>query len=164
MAFQNERKADKITDPNVALSRMESWCAYQERCQQEVRDKLYNLGLWPEAVESVIIELISRNFLNEERFAMAYAGGKFRIKRWGKQKIRMELKTRRIPDVLIRKALNQIDDQDYMAALEKSLSLKWNGEREKNPLKKKMKVMRYLMSRGFEQDLINDAMKNLTTE
>lgn len=159
MHAREERPEKKITDPDVALVRMESWCAYQERCQQEVRDKLYSLGLWSEAVESVIIELISRNFLNEERFAVAYAGGKFRIKRWGKQKIRMELRNKRIPEPMIRKALLQIDDEAYIAALEKTLIAKWNSEKEKNALKKKFKILRYMISRGFEQDLINDCMK-----
>lgn len=164
MHTDNEQFSKKITDPQVALSKMEAWCAYQERCQQEVRDKLYSWGLWSDAVENIIAELISRNFLNEERFAIAYAGGKFRIKKWGKQKIRMELKRRKIPDPLIRRALKEIDGEDYGAAIDKVLAAKWKSEKEKHPLKKKLKVMKYLVSRGFEHDLINEHLERYTDE
>ncbi len=157
-----ESRVKKITDPNLALTKIESWCAYQERCQQEVRDKLYSWGLYPDAVENIIGELISRNFVNEERFAIAYAGGKFRIKKWGKQKIKMELKRRKISDVLIRKALKEIGADDYEETLENSLAKKWKSEKEKHPLKKKMKVMRYMMSRGYETDAVSHAISKYT--
>lgn len=152
----------KITDPKVALTKAESWCAYQERCQQEVRDKLYSWGLWPDAIENIIAELISRDFVNEERFAIAYAGGKFRIKKWGKQKIKMELKKRRISDGVIRIALKEIGADDYDETLEKTLEKKWNAEKEKHPLKKKMKVMRFMMSRGYEADAVRVAITKYT--
>lgn len=154
----------KITDPDLALSKIESWCAYQERCQQEVRDKLYSWGLWSEAVENIIGELISRNFLNEERFAIAYAGGKFRMKKWGRQKIKNELKKRKVPDVIIRRALKEIGAEDYEAALEKTLASKWKLEKEKHPLKKKMKVMRYMISRGYEADAVNESISKYVKE
>jgi regulatory protein len=154
----SETRTKKITDPKVALTKVESWCAYQERCQQEVRDKLYSWGLWPDAIENIIVELISRNFVNEERFAVAYAGGKFRIKKWGKQKIKMELKKRRIPDAIIQKALKEIGADDYDEVLENTLEKKWRMEKEKDPWKKKMKVMRYMMSKGFETEAVNAAI------
>lgn len=159
----DERKR-KITDPKIALSKIESWCAYQERCQQEVRDKLYSWGLWTDAVESIICELISRNFLSEERFAIAYAGGKFRIKKWGKQKIKVELKRRNIPEPIIRRAMKEIESEDYANAIEKVLASKWKSEKEKHPLKKKLKVMRYLVSRGFEPELINEHIERYVKE
>lgn len=154
----------KITDPAIALSKIESWCAYQERCQQETRDKLYSWGLWKDAVENIISELISRNFLNEERFAVAYAGGKFRIKKWGKQKIKMELKKRNVPENIIRRALKEIGADDYDGAIEKVLETKWKSEKEKHPLKKKLKVMRYLVSRGFEMDIIQQHIEKYSEE
>lgn len=164
MHSEEERTKKKITDPQVALSKMEAWCAYQERCQQEARDKLYSWGLWNEAVESIISELITKNFLSEERFACAYAGGKFRIKKWGRQKIRMELKKRKIPDAIIRKAMQEIPGDDYGEAIDKVLAARWKNEKEKHPLKKKLKVMRYLVSRGFETDLINEHLQKYTEE
>lgn len=162
MEKSNDTRSKKITDPKVALTKIESWCAYQERCQQEVRDKLYAWGLWPDAIENIIAELISRNFLNEERFAVAYAGGKFRIKKWGRQKIKMELKKRQVPDTIIRKALKEIGEDDYDSALEKTLAAKWKAEKEAHPLKKKMKVMRYMISRGYETDAVMGAISKYT--
>jgi regulatory protein len=160
--FTEDSPKKKITDPKVALTKIESWCAYQERCQQEVRDKLYSWGLWPDAIENIIADLISRNFLNEERFAIAYAGGKFRVKKWGKQKIKMELKKRKISDTLIRKALKEIGEDDYEATLETTLAKKWKAEKEKHPLKKKMKVMRYMVSRGYETEAVSEAISKFT--
>lgn len=162
MERDSETRTKKITDPKVALTKAESWCAYQERCQQEVRDKLYSWGLWPDAIENIIAELISRDFVNEERFAVAYAGGKFRIKKWGKQKIKMELKKRRIPDSIIQKAMKEIGADDYEEALENTLEKKWRTEKEKDPWKKKMKVMRYMMSKGFETDAVKTAITKYT--
>lgn len=159
-----EERNKKITDPQLALSKIESWCAYQERCQQEVRDKLYSWGLWKDAVESIISDLISRNFLNEERFAIAYAGGKFRIKKWGRQKIKVELKRRNITEAIIRRAMKEIETADYVNAIGKVLASKWQSEKEKHPLKKKLKVMRYLVSRGFEPELINEHIERYTKE
>jgi len=95
----------------------ESYCAYQERAQQEVRDKLYDWGLHHDEVEEVITELITTNFLNEERFANAYVSGKFNIKRWGKIKIKQGLKLKRIPDKMIIKALNTIDYDEYLRVI-----------------------------------------------
>ena len=88
----------KITDPHLALVKMQGWCSYQERSQQEARDKLYELGMWTDAVENIISQLIQDNFLNEERFAMTFAHGKFAIKKWGRIKIKQELKQKRVSD------------------------------------------------------------------
>ncbi len=150
----------KITDPHQALLKAQGYCAYQERAQQEVRDKLYEWGMWPDAVESIISELIVQGYLNEARFATAFAGGKFRIKKWGRVKIKMELKKRRVPDNLIRDALKTIDERAYVKTLQLLLEQKSREVKEKHPLKKQQKVMRYLASKGFEQDLIWDLFKN----
>ena len=158
--METPEKKIRITDPKVGLLKAQSWCAYQERCQQEVRDKLYEWGLYPDAVENIIVALISDNFLNEERFAVAYAGGKFRIKKWGRVKIRQELKKRRISDYCIRKAMAEIDSRDYLKTLRKLAADKIKATPEKHYLKKKYKVMRYLLSKGYEQDLIQDVMAN----
>jgi regulatory protein len=152
------KKKIKITDPHKGLEKGMSWCAYQERCQQEVRDKLYEWGLWPEAVENIIAELITQNFLNEERFAQAYAGGKFRIKKWGRVKIKLELKKRKISDYCIRKAMKEIDEDDYRATLKKILAEYSKKLKEKHTLKRKYRLVHYAQSRGFEQELIWDAL------
>ncbi|MES2132595.1 MAG: regulatory protein RecX [Bacteroidota bacterium] len=160
-----EKKAPvKITEPHLALIKMQSWCAYQERAQQEARDKLYELGMWPEAVENIISKLIEDNFLNEERFAMQFARGKFNIKKWGRIKIKMELKQRRISDYCLKKAMQQIDETEYMATLKKLIESKRKLITEKNHIKLKYKLMSYALSKGYEKDLVFDVLNNLGSE
>src|SRR6478736_6052282 len=110
----DDQKTRKITDEKVALTKAEHYCAYQERAQQEVRDKLYEWGLWTDAVENIISQLITTNYLNEERFAKAYTQGKFKQKARGRIKIKQGLNLKKVPDVLIKKALQTIDADDYL--------------------------------------------------
>lgn len=156
----DQPKSIKITDEKVALAKAEHFCAYQERAQQEVRDKLYDWGLWPDAVEHIISQLIEGNFLNEERFAKLYAKSKFNQKAWGRIKIKQGLKLKRIPDVLIKKALLGIDLDDYLASLTHLLQKKAGTLTEKNQLKRRYKLQQYAMGRGFEAELISDILKN----
>ena len=156
-------KTIKITDEKVALTKAEHFCAYQERAQQEVRDKLYDWGLWPDAVENIIVNLIGGNFLNEERFAKAYVQGKFKQKGWGRIKIKQGLKLKKIPDALLKKALATIDADEYTAMLAKVLQKKAALLKEKDPYKRRYKLQQYAMSRGFESDLINDVLKENNT-
>ncbi|WP_158995874.1 regulatory protein RecX [Mucilaginibacter sp. L196] len=153
-------KKIKITDEKVALAKAEHFCAYQERAQQEVRDKLYDWGLWPDAVENIIVQLIGENFLNEERFAKSYVQGKFKQKGWGRIKIKQGLKIKRIPDNLLKKALLTIDGDEYFEMLTKILSKKAALLTEKVPYKRRYKLQQYALSRGFETDLIIDVLKN----
>jgi regulatory protein len=148
----------KITSPEVLKRKMESYCAYQERCQQEVRSKLYELGGYTKDIEQLIAELIEQNFLNEERFAIAYAGGKFRIKKWGKIKIISELKFRHISAYCIKKALQQIDEDDYKKTLMEVLNKK-NANFAKASSMQKMQLAKFAMSKGFEPDLIWKTLK-----
>jgi len=153
-------KKIKITDEKVALAKAEHFCAYQERAQQEVRDKLYDWGLWPDAVENIIVQLIGGNFLNEERFARSYVQGKFKQKGWGRIKIKQGLKIKKIPDNLLKKALLTIDGDEYFEMLTKILSKKAALLTEKVPYKRRYKLQQYALSRGFESDLIIDVLKN----
>ncbi len=153
-------KKIKITDEKVALAKAEHFCAYQDRAQQEVRDKLYDWGLWPDAVENIIVQLIGGNFLNEERFARSYVQGKFKQKGWGKIKIKQGLKIKKIPENLLKKALLTIDGDEYFEMLTKILSKKAALLTEKVPYKRRYKLQQYALSRGFETDLIIDVLKN----
>ena len=155
----NSSDTKKIIDEKTARTKAEHYCAYQERSQQEVRDKLYELGAYPNVVENVISQLIGDNFLNEERFANAYAKGKFRQKGWGKIKIKQGLKLKRVPDILIKKALLLIPGDDYLETLSKLLTKKSALLTEKNALKRRYKLQQYAMSRGYESDLIADMLK-----
>jgi regulatory protein len=157
--LEEEEIKKKKFSPEQALVKARAYCAYQERCHQEMRDKLYSWGLWPEAVENTIITLIEENFLNEERFAKAYAGGKFRIVGWGRGKIKQALKQKKISDYCIRIALNEIPDKEYRQTLQKILLRKTKEIKEKNPLKKKYKLASYIISRGFEPELVWEIIK-----
>jgi regulatory protein len=155
----DEPKKKRITDEKTALTKAEHYCAYQERSQQEVRDKLYEMGMYPDGVERVISQLITGNFLNEERFARAYAQGKFQLKGWGRIKIKQGLKLKRVPDKLISKALLVIDADDYLRTLERVIQKKQSQLHEPDAFKRRYKLQQYAMSRGFENDLINDVLK-----
>jgi regulatory protein len=141
-------------DKKQALAKAENFCAYQERSQKEVRTKLLDLGIRGDELEEIITELILNNFLNEERFALNYTSGKFNIKSWGRVKIKQGLKLKGVPEKLIQKAIFSIDDDKYLQTLE---NLKEKKERlliEKDKTKRKFKLIQYLQSRGFENDLI----------
>jgi len=157
--MEDEKPKKKITDPTAALAKAEHYCAYQERSQQEVRDKLYDWGLWPDAVENIISKLIESNFLNEERFANAYVRGKFGQNGWGKIKIKQGLKLKKVSDALIKKALIKINMDDYLATLQKILEKKAPSVKEKDEFKRHYKLKQYALSRGFENDLISDVLK-----
>lgn len=135
------------------------YCDYQERCQQEVRNKLYSLQASPAEVENLIATLIEENLLNEERFGRAYARGKFRIKGWGKVKIVQHLKQCRLSEFCIKKAMSEIDQQAYYDYLLKLTHAKWTELRnEKVSAIRKNKTFRFLMQRGFESTLIIETL------
>lgn len=157
----DQPKPNKITDEKVGLAKAENYCAYQERSQQEVRDKLYEWGLYPNQVENIITRLIENNFLNEARFAVAYATGKFRQKGWGKIKIKQGLKLKKVSEPLIKKALNSIDGDDYLQMLNRIIEKKSATITEKLPYKRRYKLQQYAMSRGFEGDLVSDVLKEM---
>lgn len=155
-----EDRKPKITDPKIGLQKAEKYCAYQERSQQEVRQKLYDLGLYPRDVEQIISELIGSNFLNEERFANTYALGKFRIKGWGKIKIKQALKLKRVPEGMIKKALLQIDLDDYLARLKEILEKKAAVLKEKEPYKRNYQLKQYAFGKGYEGNLVAEILKD----
>jgi regulatory protein len=150
----------KPIDKKTALLKAAHWCAYQERAQQELRDKLYEWSLRPNEVEEIISELIAQNYINEERFALAYVSGKVRIKKWGVLKIKSGLKQKQINDRLIKKALASIDFDEYQENLLTLLAKKEKTEGEKNPIKRQYKLLKYLQSKGYENDLIFLLLKN----
>ena len=143
----------KLT-PSQALLKAANYCAYQERCHNEVLEKLSEWGIWGFDAQEILLTLIEQNYLNEERFAIAFAGGKFRVKHWGKVKIKLELKQRDISEYCLNKALNEISDQDYLHTLNEQIDKKWAETKDKNLLSKRAKVARYVIGKGFEQDLI----------
>lgn len=130
------------------------FCAYQERTQQEVRSKLYTLGLYGDEVEELIAELISDNFINEERFAKAYAGGKFRMNHWGRLKIQVALKAKGVSKRCIEAGMAEIDDEAYQEKLDFLIRKKMSMIKEEDEVKTKYKLANYLLSKGFESPIV----------
>jgi regulatory protein len=138
-----------------AKVRMERYCAYQERCHKEVYQKLKELRMIPEAIDQIIHHLLQHNYLNETRFARAFARGKFKTKHWGKSRIVRELKQRDISTFNIKIALKEIPENEYLASFEALVEKRLNQlTTEKNSLKKKKKLADYLFYRGWEPHLV----------
>lgn len=156
-----EKRKQKLT-PQQALQKIYHYCAYQERSHKEVRNKLYGYGLWGSEVEDLLTRLITEDFLNEERFAKSYAGGKFRMKKWGRKKIERELESHGLTARCINIGMKEIDEQDYKEALVSLLEKKWVSIEEENLFKKKDKVARYAIMKGFEPDLVWGIIKEIS--
>ena len=129
------------------------YCAYQERTQQEVRDKLYSYGLYPDAVEDVLTELITEDFINEERYAQSFARGKFRQNKWGKVKIKRSLQQKGISRYCVEQGMREIDDSDYYGTLYQLMTKKWESLANDDPYARKNKTVRYALGKGYEADL-----------
>ncbi|MDI1235325.1 MAG: regulatory protein RecX [bacterium] len=152
-------------DKNIKLTiqqskpKIEYFCNYQERCQSEVKDKLYSFGLNTDDVNELLAHVVTSGLVNEERFAILFAGGKFRQKQWGRGRIKQELKFRKISDYSIKKALNEIDDEAYIKTLEKVAEKYYATLKDKLKYIKEQKLIKYLNQKGFEYDLIQDYLK-----
>lgn len=143
----------------MALEKAKHFCAYQERCHAEVKTKLYAWGLFTNEVNDILSDLISENFLNEQRFAESYVSGKFRIKGWGRSKIAMHLKQKQITDRCIKKAFDEISEEEYLEKC-KQLAEKKNNLLPKgiSDWERKGKLSRYLVSKGFEYSVIQQIL------
>jgi regulatory protein len=158
--FEEPKPKKKLT-PSQALIKAQLSCAYQERCQQEMRDKLYEWGLYSDAVENIIVDLINNNFLNEERFAKTYAGGKFRIKKWGRIKIKIELKKRNISEYCINKAMQEIPDKEYITTIKQLIAKKSKEIKGVKLQVRNYKVAQHVIYKGFEGNLVWGEIKEM---
>lgn len=159
-----EHKENKLNlSKEQILQKIRSWCAYQERSQQEVRVKLHKYQLLVAEREEIIANLIDEGFLNEERFAKAFVRGKFKIKHWGLAKIKLELKKHNISDYILQKAIKEIEADDYVTTIDKLIEKKMRNLKPMNGSQKSASLFRYLYSKGYESDLIQkriEALKN----
>ena len=138
------------------------YCNYQERSHQEIKDKLYELGAYTAEVNALIAELIEGNILNEERFALAFARGKFRLKRWGRIKIIQHLKQHRISEYLLKKALKEINVNEYFSVAKRLVEKKWETLRSiQNDYEKRAKVSRYMQQKGYESSIITEVIAEI---
>lgn len=147
-----------------AVEKIKSYCVYQERCHREVKDKLYTYGLFKTEVEEIVVFLIESNYLNEERFAIQFAGGKFRIKHWGRKKIQYELAQKGVSSYLIKVALREIDEGPYLTMLRKLAKLKWDALQNESYFPRQSKTNSYLLQKGYEQSLISLVMAEIHSE
>ncbi len=150
----------KLT-PQQARERIQRYCAYQERSHEEVRSKLFQLGLSSADAEEIIAALIVEGFLNEERFAKAFAGGKFRLKKWGKLKIENALEKKGISKNCIRSGLKEIDAEDYLETLKKILEEKSEKFEELNLYVKRDKLSQFAILKGYEPELVWKQLREL---
>ena len=150
--------------PKESKVKIAKFCAYQERCHQEVRDKLYSYGLLPSNVEEIIYELIQEDFINEERFAKAFVRGKFNYKKWGRIKITQELKKRKISKYCINKGLGEISEEKYKAVLTEILDKKSKQFSSLKEYQKNYKAVQFAMGKGYESaiawSIINSKKNN----
>lgn len=152
-----EQKKKKYLTQEEALLKLQSYCAYQERCHQEVERKLFELGVYGDYADAVIADLISTNFLNEERFAIAFACGKYRIKQWGKYRIQKELQQRRVSRYSIGKAMEAIDKEGNYEETLRSLLLRKSGDYEGRT----EQLAAVALRKGWEGELIWKTLKEI---
>lgn len=158
-------RQDKSYTLEEALLRMEHFCAYRERCHTEVVRKLREMKMIPEAIDTIIVQLIETDFLNESRFAMAFVQGKFRQKGWGNLRLKRELKQREISDYLIRAALASIEKGEYQERFEVLAQKRWEALKdETHLLKRKKKFVDYFNYRGWEPNMIYESLVILSKD
>ena len=160
--FAEETQKKKIRlSPKEALAKIQHYCAYQERSHKEVKSKLFEYGLYASVVDELISHVITQGFLNEERFAKAFAGGKFRIKKWGKLKIQNELEFLGVSKRNITTALKEIDRVEYTKTLKSLINKKASQTTEQNSFKRKNLIARFVISKGYETELVWEMLKDM---
>ena len=152
-------KSDEKNNFYELLFKAERFCAYQERCSYEVKQKMKELGADEIEIEKIISSLQEDDFQNDERFAKLFTSGKFRIKRWGKNKIRAELRMKKIPDELIKKGLDNISEEDYLKTLQELAKKKKREVKSQKPEVRSQKIYRFLLSKGFEHASVIQILK-----
>jgi regulatory protein len=151
----------KRLTPTEALAKIYRYCSYQERSHQEVQKRLYSYGLNTDEVDQLLSKLITDGFVNEERFAKAYAGGKFRMKKWGRLKIENELNALGLSSRNITRGLKEIEPDDYESALQQLLDKKNASVDEPDPFRKRDKLAKYAIGRGYEPELVWAMLKKM---
>ncbi len=148
----------KILSKEEALQKLKHFCGYQERCHSEVKEKLYSLGIRKTDHDDLVATLIEENYLNEERFAIQFAGGRYRVKNWGRKKIMFALREKQVNDYSIKKALQQIDEADYKMKLNDLVKKRYDSLKHEQYLVRKKKTIDYLLLKGYEFSLVTQAV------
>ncbi len=156
-----ETKMSNLSSLAEVQKKLEYYCVYQDRCHQEVKQKLYELGVKANDMDRIVVHLIQHDFLNEERFARSFARGKHRIKFWGLKRIKNELTARNISSANIKLGLTEISNEEYHATFEMISERTWNSILERNTLKKRKKFCDYLLRKGWESEMVYEKVKEL---
>ena len=151
----------RLTKEQV-LQKLRFYCRYQQRCQSEVKEKLFELGVNKKDHDELLTELVKENCLNDERFAVAFTSGRFKLKQWGRKKIQKGLREKRVSDEIVQKALEQINAKEYMAILNKLAKERYAALKHEQHLVRKKKTMDYLIQKGYELDLVRKAINNFS--
>jgi regulatory protein len=154
-------KRTKPVDSGMVLQKIQYFCSYQERCIRDTEKKLKDWAVQKKLIPSIISQLKEEGYINEERFAKVYAGSKFRINKWGRQKIEFELKLKRIPEVLIQKGIEEIDEEDYQQVLRDLIQRKQKEIIPEKNLNIREKIITFVQGKGYEMELIFTALKEL---
>lgn len=158
MKTNSDQKSYTVQEATLKLMQ---YCAYRDRSQKEVEEKLREMRMIPQACEQIIIKLMQENFLNEERYARSFVRGKFRIKKWGRIKIKQELKFKEIGSPLIKIALSEIDEKEYYKTLVELAEKKVVLIKEKDPFKKRQKLANYLLQKGYESSMVFEVANSI---
>jgi len=156
--LNEKQKSYSVKEATVKLMQ---FCAYRDRSHKEVEEKLRAMRMIPAAQEQIIIQLMQEDFLNEERFARSFARGKFRIKKWGKVKITQELKFKKISAPIIKLALTEINQEEYISTLYEIAEKKLKLLKEPDKYKQKRKLADFLLRRGYESSLVFEVTNEL---
>ena len=152
----------KALTKEQVLQKLRFYCRYQQRCQSEIKEKLFELGVNKKDNDEIIGELVNENCVNDERFAMAFASGRFKLKQWGRKKIQKSLKEKRISDEIAQKAVDQINKKEYLFILNKLAKERYASLKNEQYLVRRKKTMDYLMQKGYEVDLVKEAINNFS--
>lgn len=154
----------KTLTPEQALQKLKHYCGYQERSHHEVQQKLYDLGVWKKDHDEIIATLIENDYLNEERFVKAYARGKFRMKQWGRIRIRYELKLKKISEYLVKKAMEEIPDDEYQVTMEKLATNKYESLKSDQYMVRQKKTVDYMTGKGYEPSLVMEILRGISAD
>lgn len=147
-------KEKKLFAYEEIKQKMVNYCVYQDRCHAEVENKMKEYVLIPEAKEEIILYLIKENYLNEERFTRSYIRGKFYIKKWGRNKIKINLLQKKVNEKLISKSFEEIDENDYLKTIDNYIQKITESNKFLNVFQLKNKILKYLLSKGFEYEIV----------
>ena len=143
---------------------LKKYCIYQDRCHSEVRTRLLKLKIYGDDLEDIISDLIQENYLNEERFAKAYVRGKYRMKSWGRIRIIMGLKQKKVSEYCIRQGMKEILEEEYIENLERLLRKRVDIRPASNKLTLQNELIKFARNKGYSYEECRTLAKQLADD